>query len=218
MAGWVCEIAEGRSQIAEVKRKSARISDFPRAMNTQTILIWMWVGFGGYWLLSAWWAKKTAAGEWIGWRLLRWAILGLVFTLLLSSRFSQGFLGRRFVPTGRALEWAGVGVTVAGLLLCMWARKHLGSNWSDKVALKVDHQLIRTGPYARLRHPIYSGMVLAIGGTALAVGQWRGVLALVILLVNYAVKAKREERILSGKFGERYSEYRGQAGFLLPKF
>ena len=89
--------------------------------------------------------------------------------------------------------------------------------WSDKVALKVDHRLIRSGPYAFLRHPIYSGVLLGVLGSALAIGEWRGVVVLVVMTANYWVKAQREDRILSARFGDSFTDYKRHAGFLLPK-
>jgi protein-S-isoprenylcysteine O-methyltransferase Ste14 len=99
----------------------------------------------------------------------------------------------------------------------VWARISLGQYWSDKVVLKVDHQLIRSGPYARMRHPIYSGVLLGVAGSALVVDQWRGTLALLLLLTNYAIKAKREDKILAGAFAQDFAEHKGRAGFLLPR-
>ncbi len=84
--------------------------------------------------------------------------------------------------------------------------------------LKADHQLIRSGPYAYMRHPIYSGVLLGVAGTALLVGEWRGVLALALLLTNYTIKAKKEEAILSDHFGDQFQAHLGRAGFLLPRF
>lgn len=185
-------------------------------MNTQTILNWMWAALGVYWLASAWGTKKIEVNEASSARLLRLSIMCLVFTMLLSTRLSYGLLGHRFISRNDVVQWVGIGLTAAGLLLCVWARHHLGEYWSDKVALKVDHQLIRSGPYARLRHPIYSGVLLGVAGTALAVGEWRAVLALAIMLVNYAVKARREEKILAGKFGDSFDEYKRHTGFLVP--
>lgn len=187
-------------------------------VGTQTILSWMWGGLGIYWLVSAWKTKKTEVNEATWSRLLRLSILCLMFTMLLTQRFRYGPLAWRFVPDSDVLRWVGIGLTVAGLLVCVWARHHLGAYWSDKVALKVDHQLIRSGPYAYLRHPIYSGVLLAVTGTALAIGEWRGVTALVVMAINYFVKAKREERILAARFGEDFAKYKLHAGFLLPRF
>lgn len=184
---------------------------------TQTILGWLWALMGVYWLVSASRTKKTEVNEAQGWRLMRLTLLGVVFTLLLTDRLRFGPLAARFVPEISWIRWIGIALTVAGLVLCVWARQHLGEYWSDKVVLKVDHALIRSGPYAFLRHPIYSGVLLGIAGSALAIGEWRGLLALLVMTINYCVKARREDRILSGKFGDAFEEHKRRAGFLLPK-
>jgi len=131
---------------------------------TQTILGWLWVLVGVYWLISALGAKKIAVNEAPASRLLRLVLLCVMFTLLLTDRLGVGLLAWRFVPDYSWIRWIGVALTMAGLALCVWARHHLGEYWSDKVALKVDHQLIRSGPYAYLRHPIYSGVLLGVAG------------------------------------------------------
>ncbi len=187
-------------------------------MTTQTILGWTWALMGVYWLLSALRTKKTEINEAQGWRIMRLSLLCVVFTLLLTDRLRIGFLGWRFVPEYSWNQWIGIALTLAGLAICVWARQHLGEYWSDKVVLKVDHQLIRSGPYAFLRHPIYSGVLLAIAGSALAIGEWRGVLALLAMTINYWVKARREDSILSLKFGDEFEEHKRRAGLLLPRF
>ncbi len=185
-------------------------------MTTGTILNWMWGALGLYWLGAALRTKKSATDEAGALRILRLLILAVTFILLLSNWLRIGPLAWRFVPEtvlGKAL---GIGLTAAGILLCVWARLHLGRYWSDRVVLKVDHQLIRNGPYAYVRHPIYSGVLLGIAGTALAIGEWRGVVALAVLGINYSAKAKREERILASSFGAVFTEYKRKTGFLLP--
>lgn len=121
------------------------------------------------------------------------------------------------MPHSAEVAWLGVAITVAGIALAAWARQSLGENWSDKIVLKVDHQLVRNGPYAYLRHPIYSGVLLGIAGTALAVGEVRGILALVLLGSSYWVKAIREEKVLVSQFGDAFEDYRRSAGFLIPR-
>jgi protein-S-isoprenylcysteine O-methyltransferase Ste14 len=185
---------------------------------TQTVLAWLWVLMGVYWLISALGTKKTEVNEAPASRLLRLTLLCLMFTLLLSDRLRVGPLAWRVVPDYAWIRWASIALTVAGFALSAWARYHLGAYWSDKVALKVDHQLIRSGPYAFLRHPIYSGVLLGVAGSALAIGEWRGMVVFAVMTANYWVKAGREERILSGKFGESFTDYKRQAGFLLPKW
>ena len=146
----------------------------------------------------------------------RLSILAITFALLLSPWLQTGPLAQRFVSGREGVKALGVGLTGAGILLCVRARVCLGKYWSDKVVLKADHELIRSGRYFYLRHPIYSGVLLGIVGTALAVGEWRGIVALVLMATNYFVKARGEERILAGSFGQAYAEYKRETGFFLP--
>src|SRR5437868_11049798 len=119
-------------------------------IHTQTLLAWMWALFGAYWFGSAFRTKKTQINEAPVSRLLRLVLLCLMFTLLLTDKLRIGFLALRFLADNGPIRWTGIMVTVVGLGLCVWARYHLGTNWSDKVALKVDHQLIPRGPYSFL--------------------------------------------------------------------
>ena len=102
-------------------------------------------------------------------------VLGLF--LLFDSKFGRGFLGERFVPLNNAILVIGCALTIAGVALAIWARYHLGQNWSGEVIIQADHQLIETGPYALLRHPIYTGIILAAIGSALvgvgSGGHWQ---------------------------------------------
>jgi protein-S-isoprenylcysteine O-methyltransferase Ste14 len=111
----------------------------------------------------------------------------------------------------------GLLMAVCGMGIALWSRAALGSYWSDKVILQTEHRLIRSGPYACMRHPLYSGVLLAVLGTALVLGEWRGLLSFTILLVNYVIKAKREERILAERFGEDFADHMSRTGFLLPR-
>ncbi|HEY7352626.1 MAG TPA: isoprenylcysteine carboxylmethyltransferase family protein [Terriglobales bacterium] len=163
-------------------------------------------------------AGSARSGEFPLYRALRLLVLAAVFALLFWNRTGVGWLGTSFTHSSVALAITGFVLTLAGLALALWARIYLGNYWSDKVVLRANHQLIRTGPYACMRHPIYSGVLLAVAGTALVVDQWRGVLAFAILLVNYSIKARREERILADAFSDRFDEHKRNTGFLLPRF
>jgi protein-S-isoprenylcysteine O-methyltransferase Ste14 len=178
---------------------------------------YVWAIFGIYWFGSALRTKSAKTGEFPVWRFLRLAILLATFLLLFAQWTRVGFLGLRFIPIKPMIFQTGFVLALAGITLALWARLHLGRNWSDKVVLKVDHELIRSGPYAYLRHPIYSGVLLGVAGTAIVVGEWRGVIAFCMLLVNYSIKARREEKILSVQFGEAFELHKRDAGFLLPK-
>ena len=177
-----------------------------------------WLVLVIYWALGALNTRKTATRESF---LSRYSVMFLVvagYVLLFSKDANVGLLARHFVPSGSGSLNAGIIMTWLGVTLALWARYHLGQYWSGRITIKEGHQLIRTGPYARLRHPIYSGILLAMAGTALAVGQWRCVLGFGLVMVAYCIKAVKEERLLSGQFGDAFQEHRRHTGFLLPRF
>ena len=101
--------------------------------------------------------------------------------------------------------------------MALWARWHLGTNWSATVTHKEGHELIRTGPYRSIRHPIYTGIMLAMIGSAVALGQVRGLIGAAILWLAFYVKARREESFLAQEFGERFTEHAQRTGMLLKK-
>ena len=178
----------------------------------------IWSALGLYWVISARQSGATKTPEAHSFRALRFLVLGTTFILLLSGWLRIGPLARRFVPDTFAVRTIGVIIMVVGVSVTVWARICLGRNWSDKVVIKEDHELIRTGPYAYMRHPIYSGVLLGVAGTAIAIGEWRGVVAFALLLTTYAIKAKKEERVLAGAFGAAFEEHARRTGFLLPRF
>ena len=182
----------------------------------------IWAIFGAYWLLSAARSRKHAAEptrtEPRVYRPLRISLLVLAFVLLFERSAAIGILGARFVPGSTALVLTGFALFLIGLRIAVWARVHLGQYWSDKVMLQAGHRLVRSGPYLHMRHPIYSGVLLGIAGTALILGEWRGLLAFGLMLINYSIKALREDRILGAQFGAEFDEHKTHAGFLLPRF
>jgi len=177
-----------------------------------------WYALLAYWAFSALRLKRIRVSEDPGGRLLHIGMMVLVFMLLYSPRLGLSFLGWRFVPDNALVRSSGIFLTFAGAAVAIWARYSLGQYWSGRVSLKVDHQLIRFGPYAHVRHPIYSGLLLAMAGTALVVGEWRAVLGVLLGLVEFSRKAAKEESFLATEFGDQYQEYRRQAGFLTPRF
>lgn len=107
-------------------------------------------------------------------------------------------------------------VVLAGVALAIWARRILGANWSA-ATIKKGHELIRTGPYALVRNPIYSGDILIVLGMSLAVGKTRGLLGLVVMVAAVWHKGRAEERFLLTEFAEQYVDYQRAVGFLLPR-
>jgi protein-S-isoprenylcysteine O-methyltransferase Ste14 len=126
------------------------------------------------------------------------------------------WLDARFVPLTTWAFRGGAAVAVAGFLFTVWAREHLGRNWSGIVTVKQDHELVVTGPYALVRHPIYTGLLLAFAGTALARSEWRGVSAVVIASLALWRKLTLEERWMQEQFAQQYRAYKHRVAALVP--
>jgi protein-S-isoprenylcysteine O-methyltransferase Ste14 len=176
-----------------------------------------WVVFLLYWFISAQKLKAVKRHEPYTERAVYLLITVFAYFLLFSPKLSIGGLGTRFVPLSTPIAAAGVAVTFAGVAFAIWARWHLGENWSATVTLKEGHELIRSGPYGRIRHPIYTGMLVAFAGTALALGEYRGLLGLLIATAAFFAKAKKEERYLVREFGEQFQEHQRHTGMFLPR-
>jgi len=187
-----------------------------------TLSLWQinllpWYAFAAYWAVTALRVKRTKAAESTGNRAGTMLPMILAFLLLFSNQLTFGPLGRRFVPADFRVAYAGILLTWLGVAVAIWARNCLGQYWSARVTLKEDHRLIQSGPYAYIRHPIYTGMLVGATGTALVAGEWRGLLAVGVMLVAHSGKARREEAMLSAEFGAEYTEYRRRTGFLFPR-
>ena len=176
-----------------------------------------WYAFSIVWLVGALWRKPAKTTEPFASRAFTMILLASAFVLLFPNQMNLGILNQHVLPQGPALEWFGIALTAAGAAIAIWARCVLGANWSGIVSLKDGHELIRSGPYAYVRHPIYTGLLLAATGTACVVDEWRGVPALVLVVLGLALKARREEQFLTAEFGEAYVWYCQSTGSLLPK-
>jgi protein-S-isoprenylcysteine O-methyltransferase len=105
---------------------------------------------------------------------------------------------------------------VAGLGFSLWARFALGRNWSGTVTIKRDHELVRSGPYAIVRHPIYSGILLALLATAIARGHLGAFVGLAVAALTLRLKALSEESFMVEQFGAQYSAYQREVKALIP--
>jgi len=177
----------------------------------------IWMVLCLYWILSALRMKAMKSRASWGWRLSYMLPLVLGLTLLFNSRAHYSWLGTRFAPDTTALALSGVVLTVAGVAFAMWSRFVLGENWSSAVSIRKNHELIRIGPYRTVRHPIYTGMLMGLLGTALIVGEVRGLLALVILWLGFYLKARMEEAVLTREFGAKFEAHAQHTGMFLPR-
>jgi len=176
----------------------------------------LWWGWAAYWLASSFSASRAKRVQ-AGWARRAHLLAFLAaFYLLSYPNVGYGILGTRIVHRTEALFYAGAAMTAAGIAFAIWARVNLGQHWSGNVTLKEGHRLIRSGPYAFVRHPIYTGLLLAFVGSAVAVDEWRGVLAVVVVFATLVPKYRLEERWLTEEFGEEYERYRREVKALVP--
>lgn len=189
-----------------------------RPMDWFHIAGWFWLAFLAYWVISARKLKSVKKREPTGERLMYMIPMIVAYVLLFSDWMTFTELGRRFVKPDAQISAIGVAITALGVGLAIWARWHLGENWSATVTVKAGHELIVSGPYRAVRHPIYTGMLTAMAGTALALGEIRGLIASGITIVAFYFKARKEERYMTSEFGETYRAYAQRTGMLVPKF
>lgn len=177
----------------------------------------MWIAFFVYWRITAGGAKATRRLEGMALRVFRVTLWAIALVLLILGPLPLPWLYWRFYPRSLVWFWVGVGATLAGMLFAVWARRHLGSNWSRSVTLKQGHELITSGPYGMVRHPIYTGLLTGFLGTAIAIGQVRGVLAFLLVLVSLWVKWRLEEKWMREEFGQTYAEYARRVPAVVPR-
>lgn len=142
--------------------------------------------------------------------------LMLAVILLSSSRLAGRYLTVPLLPHNLATFWLGFMLVLAGIALSITARVSLGGNWSGIVTLKQDHELVCRGPYRLVRHPIYTGILTAILGTAIAQGELRSLLAVALVAAAFVRKIGVEETFLAEAFGDAYDRYRREVPALIP--
>jgi protein-S-isoprenylcysteine O-methyltransferase Ste14 len=176
----------------------------------------VWIAFLLYWRIKAASTKGTQRLEPAASRIVRALVLLLVIVLLMTTRIPLPWLYRQLWPPGLWSFWIGGAVTVGGLLFAVWARHHLAGNWSSEVTIKQDHELITSGPYGVVRHPIYTGILTGFLGTAIALSQVRGVVGFVLVFFVLWAKLRLEEQWMHSRFGETYAAYADETAALVP--
>ena len=185
-------------------------------MRPGIVIVALWIGWVLSWVLAAAWSNRTerrpAFATEIGYR------IPLIGGALLMFPPAHGYEGRlRLWHVGWGGAWVCVAGVALGIAVAWWARLYLGPLWSSRITRKSDHRVVDSGPYALVRHPIYSGLLLSLLFTAVAKGTLLGVGGFALLLAGMWMKARQEEAWLSQQLGESaYADYRRRVPMLLP--
>jgi protein-S-isoprenylcysteine O-methyltransferase Ste14 len=186
-------------------------------MDAMRICEYLWIAFLVVWVIWALRTKRVQAREGVSSRLSYTVLTIAAFYAMFGGDTPREWLRIRIFPADLWIEVLGIVITAAGIAFAIWARTYLGGNWSSSVTVKIDHELVRSGPYRWVRHPIYSGMILGMLGTALVRGQVRGLVAVVLLYVGFKIKSRIEEHAMAGAFGAQYDEYTRTTGAIIPR-
>ena len=177
----------------------------------------LWVFWALCWLAASWRNKKPQTKEAVASRLR--------YQLVVAIGVCHVFLGLPTFDAANAELFARTPgyhfitteMCAAGLGWSLYARWHLGRNWSGTVQLKKDHKLIRSGPYRYTRHPIYTGLLFAFAGLVLFLDRWQGVAGFALIVIGFRMKIAREERFMHQKFGRVYELYSEAVPMLVPR-
>jgi protein-S-isoprenylcysteine O-methyltransferase Ste14 len=173
----------------------------------------IYAAFSIYWTIAASNSAPTKSAEPVWSTALHQSMLTAALFLLFLR--IPGLTGR-WLPLTPVAAPCGIALEAAAAMLGVWARLHLGKNWSAAITAKVGHQLIRTGPYRLLRHPIYTAMFGIYTGIAIASGEWHAAAGVALLTVAYWRKIRLEEQNLERVFGAEYQDFRTHSWALIP--
>jgi protein-S-isoprenylcysteine O-methyltransferase Ste14 len=186
-------------------------------INAMHICSYLWLVWYALWILAGIGTKRAVERADWGRALGYYIPVLLGYYLMFGFDFDVPWLQYRIIPRTQPIGIAAILITLAGMAFATWARVYLGRNWSSVPTIKEQHQLIRGGPYRLVRHPIYTGILLAMVGTSLANGKVRGLLSILVLWIGWTVKSRMEEEFMVRTFGAEYEEYRRATGALIPR-
>lgn len=172
----------------------------------------LWLTFVAYWVVSAIGVKKNIKGSSWG-RSAGIRILAIVIVIFILQAMSLGhLLDGQF---GLGVQVIGIILCAAGIAFAIWARRHLGRDWSGTPSIKEGHELVTSGPYRFVRHPIYTGMIIALFGSGLVNGIiW--IIFFVVFTVVFLMRIPVEEGYMMQLFPSQYPEYKKRTKALIP--
>jgi protein-S-isoprenylcysteine O-methyltransferase Ste14 len=175
----------------------------------------LWFAFLGVWIIAAASTKRNVRRDSSTLRFVYGVLVPFgAFLVIQPSRL--GPLEVPLLPHNRVVEFCGLTITAAGMGFAIWARFTLGRNWSGTVTVKAGHELIRSGPYRFVRHPIYSGILAGLLGTAIGQATLPSLIGVVIALYGLRMKWKTEERFMVEQFGALNVQYQGEVKAVIP--
>jgi len=175
----------------------------------------LWATWFASWLLSYFWVKPTVATPRPGSQLL-YSLITYAGYGMLAIQDPHADVPRLWSLPPVA-NWSMVALAAAGFAFCWWARIHMGKIWSWGITRKEDHHIVDTGPYALVRHPIYTGLIVAGVATAVLEARPTSLVGFVLFVLGLWIKARNEERFLAAELGEQtYRDYARRTGMLLP--
>jgi protein-S-isoprenylcysteine O-methyltransferase Ste14 len=175
-----------------------------------------WAAMFLVWVVAGFNLKDTARSRAEGSSRIAVYIVWAGWWLLFAHGFRLNPLSRRVFEPSMSMAYVGLAITEVGLAFALLARIYIGKNWSPLIHVKEGHELIQRGPYAVVRHPIYSGLMLATLGTAIAYGELSGFIGFVMVVLAWGYKSRLEEEAMEEQFGPRYEKYRSHVKALIP--
>jgi protein-S-isoprenylcysteine O-methyltransferase len=182
-----------------------------------TGVTYLWTALWIVWLVSALMAKRSVQRQTLASRLEQSILATTAFCLLFGRGLWPHWLRQRVLPESDvALLWTGLILTAIGVGFAILARFWIGRNWSGTITIKEQHELIQSGPYRIVRHPIYTGLLLAYVSTAIVHGELRGFVGFFLLLLGFGLKLRMEETFMVQQFGNAYLDYKRRVKALVP--
>jgi protein-S-isoprenylcysteine O-methyltransferase Ste14 len=176
----------------------------------------IWLGWIASWLAAAFWSNRTEKLA-LTWDTLLYRVVIVAGAVLMTPWATRRLAAARLWNVGYAGAYALAALTLAGILFTWWARIHIGRLWSGSITRKEGHHVVDTGPYALVRHPIYTGLILALLASATAAATANALAGAVLLSVGFWLKARAEERFLTTELGaDAYGDYRRRVPMLVP--